>query len=116
LLEARRPVEWVVYLDDNGEPIYEPGKTYGPFVVEAPRELTAEEWLARINEPQDPERLKREREQWLQREKRRAQCRAQRRSRVVFESQSPPGETSEEWIERRRLEERKLAELEGRDG
>jgi hypothetical protein len=75
-LEALTPLTYVVYLDDDGNPIYDPSKRYARFTVHVPRELTVEEWKRRNTPPTDPaeheawvktneERLVRQRENWL---------------------------------------------------
>lgn len=63
LLEARAPVETAVWTDEDGWPIFEPGVTYATCLIELPPKLTTEQWLEKVNGPDDSV----ERERWEQR-------------------------------------------------
>jgi hypothetical protein len=93
LLEARKPIAYVVEEDEDGNPVYDPSKRYGRFVAYMPRPMSKEEWLREFCSsacelPLDPveiEERRRDRE-----EKRSRQCEAWLRRFRGFEASLLP--------------------------
>ena len=47
LVLERQPEQYVVYMGEDGKPIYDPFVRYGPYVVVVPEKLSPEEWSAK---------------------------------------------------------------------
>lgn len=65
LLEARRPLETVVELDDEFNPIFDPSKQYAKVVIFVPRSMSRDEWLREQTHLEDVEKLHRQRQNWF---------------------------------------------------
>jgi hypothetical protein len=47
LVLERQPEQYVVYMGEDGKPIFDPFVRYGPYVVVVPEKLSPEEWSAK---------------------------------------------------------------------
>jgi hypothetical protein len=47
LVLERQPEQYVVYMGEDGKPIFDPFVRYGPYVVVVPEKLSLEQWSAK---------------------------------------------------------------------
>jgi hypothetical protein len=47
LVLERQPEQYVVYMGEDGKPIFDPFVRYGPYVVVVPEKLSQEQWSAK---------------------------------------------------------------------